>query len=431
MRDPVQEFKDFNRPFARRNAELMRFKIERMAAGPFAFFRGTFHLFARDVVSGVVELGTREGDAEFDIVGDIHSENFGTFKAGDGNIHYDVNDFDETTRGRLDFDVCRLATSWFLAAQELRGAVTEVTAVVLAGVAAYAERLQHALKKGKSADLDITQICPSGCAAVDNLVAAGAAKRRPAFIEALTEVGEHGRRMRRSPRYFNLPDEERHRAERLLADYRKRRTDPPPRPEYYTVEDVCGRVSGIGSMGRYRYAVLINGKSSADGRNVLLEFKESRPSGYDLARGRDGGDAALPERAAQVVGVQRQSQAVSSTRLGFAIDNGLSFQVRELGPPDARVEAKSLASATDLSCVAKVQGEILARIHARAARNAVGPANPLADLADQDRFCQRVLAFALRYADLVKLDFDRFAGSRSELDDVSAWSAAPSAIANH
>ena len=111
MRDSVGEFKEFNRPFARRNAELMRFKIERMAAGPFAFFRGTFHLFARDVVGGVVDLCTREGDAEFDIVGDIHSENFGTYKAEDGIIHYDVNDFDETTRGRLDFDVCRLATS--------------------------------------------------------------------------------------------------------------------------------------------------------------------------------------------------------------------------------------------------------------------------------------------------------------------------------
>jgi hypothetical protein len=34
MRDAVQEFKDFNRPFARRNAELMRFRIACMAAGP-------------------------------------------------------------------------------------------------------------------------------------------------------------------------------------------------------------------------------------------------------------------------------------------------------------------------------------------------------------------------------------------------------------
>jgi uncharacterized protein (DUF2252 family) len=423
MRDPVQEFKDFNRPFARRNAELMRFKIERMAAGLFAFFRGTFHLFARDVANGVVDLGTREGDAEFDIVGDIHGENYGTFKAEDGHIHYDVNDFDETTRGRLDFDVCRLATSWFLAAQERGGPVSETTAAVLAGAGAYADRLRRALKKGKAAEFDVTGDAPAGCAPVDDLVSTAAARKRPVFIENLTEKGEHGRRLRRSRHYFNLPDEERQRVERLLADYCKRRTEQPPRADYYAVEDVCGRVSGIGSMGRYRYAVLVSGKSSAEARNVLLEFKESLPSGYDLARGRDGDGANLANRAAQVVGVQRQSQAASSSHLGFAVDGSLSFQVRELGPADARVDTKALKSAADFECVAKAQGEILARIHARAACSAVGPANPLADLADQDRFCQRVLAFALRYGEQVKQDFERFTGAKAELDNVAGWSS--------
>jgi uncharacterized protein (DUF2252 family) len=277
MRDAVQEFKDFNRPFARRNAELMRFKIARMAAGPFAFFRGTFHLFARDIVDKVAELEGPEGTAEFDIVGDIHSDNFGTYKAADGRVHYDVNDFDETTRGRFDFDVCRLATSFFLAARDRGGATGEATAVVLAGVAAYADRLRHDLKKGKQDDLDVGEDAPSGCGPVDELIRAGAARRRPEFIGQLTEPGDHGRRLRRSSHYFNLPDDERQRAERLLADYLRRLPAAPERPDYYRLEDVCGRVSGIGSMGRYRYALLVSGKGSAEGRNVILEFKEARP----------------------------------------------------------------------------------------------------------------------------------------------------------
>jgi uncharacterized protein (DUF2252 family) len=427
MRDAVQEFRNFNQAFARRNAELMRFKIERMAAGPFAFFRGTFHLFARDIVDGVVELATREGEFEFDIVGDIHSENYGTFKADDGLVHYDVNDFDETTRGNLNFDICRLATSLFLAARERGGSLNETTQAVLAGTGAYIDRLRQALKKGKPAEYDIHEGQPSESAAVNDLVSAGAARRRPAFIADITEPCDRGRRLRRSPRYFNLPEEERQRVERLLTDYRKRLTTELPRPDYYTVEDVCGRVSGIGSMGRYRYGVLISGKSSADARNVLLEFKEARPSGYDIARGRDAGPATLPLRAAAVIAVQRQSQAACSGHLGFAVDGDLSFQVREIGPADARVDTRSLKAAVDLECVAKVQGEILARIHARAARNAVGPANPLADVPDPDRFCQRVLAFALRYADLVKQDFDRFIGARAELDDVATWANAVTA----
>src|SRR5262249_41387210 len=118
MRDPVTEFQTCNRAFARRNPELLRLKVERMAASPFAFFRGTFHLFARDLLDHFFEAGPGSAaGAELDLVGDIHSENYGTYQA-DHSVHYDINDFDETTRGRPDFDVRRLATSLVLAAQE-------------------------------------------------------------------------------------------------------------------------------------------------------------------------------------------------------------------------------------------------------------------------------------------------------------------------
>jgi uncharacterized protein (DUF2252 family) len=423
MRDAVEEYMTFNRPFARRSPELLRLKTARMAEGPFAFFRGTFHLFARDVLDkGLIPLALLRGDgAEMDLVGDLHSENYGTYKADDGLIHYDVNDFDETTTGRFDFDVCRLAVSHFLAGRSRADALADAVQTTLTGVATYVQAVRHMLKKGEAADLDVNEQGPSGSAAVDHLLAAGAAARRPDFIGKLTDVRDGKRQVRRSLHYFNLPDDERAQALRLLADYDKRRKDKPPTKNYYEVEDVCGRVAGIGSMGRYRYAVLVAGKGSADGRDVLLEFKEARPSAYDLYRERDTTAEALRGRAERVIAVQRQSQAASSDRLGFAVDGDLSFQVREIGPPDARVDAQSLKSAALLTEVARVQGTILARIHARAARRAVGAANPLAELEDADGFCQRVLAFALGYADRVRQDYNRFVGARAELDDVSKW----------
>src|SRR5437764_883034 len=115
MRDPITEFTTYNRPFARRNPALIRAKVSRMAASPFTFFRGTFHLYAHDMIGHVVGGPILEWEGpEVDLVGDIHTENYGTYKAC-STVHYDVNDFDETTQGRFDFDVCRLATSWVLA----------------------------------------------------------------------------------------------------------------------------------------------------------------------------------------------------------------------------------------------------------------------------------------------------------------------------
>src|SRR5262249_7478354 len=141
MRDPVAEFMSFNRVFARRNAELLWLKVARMAETPFAFFRGTFHLFAYDILHKIHEpLPLMRGEGpEVDIVGDLHSENYGSYKAVDGNIHYDVNDFDETTRGRFDLDVCRLATSHVLAAQDRQHSLEDVVMVALTGITAYVD----------------------------------------------------------------------------------------------------------------------------------------------------------------------------------------------------------------------------------------------------------------------------------------------------
>jgi uncharacterized protein (DUF2252 family) len=428
MRDPIREFMEFNRPFARRNPELLQYKVARMAAGPFAFFRGTFHLFARDVLdrmSGPLPLLTGAG-VEMDLVGDLHSENYGTFKAEGGDTHYDINDFDETTRGRFDFDVCRLATSHFLAARERGEALARAVQVPLAGLLTYTETVRRLLKKGKDPQYDVSAAAPSGCAPVDELVRASAAAKRPPFVERLTERQGKGRRLIRSTNYFNLPDAEREQALRLLADYRRRRPGGPGPEDFYRVEDVCGRVSGIGSMGRLRYVVLVAGKGSAAGRNLLLELKEARPSAYDLYRNRDTGGAALATRAERVVAVQRLSQAASNRHLGFAVDGASSFQARQLGPQDARLDARALKPA-GLECVAQVQAAILARVHARSAMRTVGPANPLAELADADAFCQRVLAFALSYADVVQRDWARFVGARAEIDRVAGWAGAEEA----
>jgi uncharacterized protein (DUF2252 family) len=50
------------------------------------------------------------------IVGDLHTENFGAFRALTGDIVYDINDFDEASRGSYEIDLRRVVTSILLAA---------------------------------------------------------------------------------------------------------------------------------------------------------------------------------------------------------------------------------------------------------------------------------------------------------------------------
>src|SRR5262249_51485173 len=107
----------------------------------------------------------------------------------------------------------------------------------------------------------------------------------------------------------------------------------------------------------------------------------------------------------------------------FAVDGGQSFQVRELGPRETRMDLGALKGPAELREVGRVQAAILARTHARAAARVVGVANPLAELGDAEAFCERMLAFAVAYADRARQGWVRFVGHRAALDRCEEWAA--------
>ena len=248
---------------------------------------------------------TNDG-VEMELVGDIHSENYGTYKAEDGLIHYDINDFDETTHGRFDFDVCRFAVNMLLASQERKDTLENQAAAVLAGLSSYLQTVQGSLKKGKFHDLDYLRET-SGRLPIPlaQLIKKKTEVKRSHFIADLTEDKGGKRQIKRSLlKYFNLSDAEKAQATRLLEDFRQRWKKPIEK-NFFDIHDVCGRISGIGSMGRYRYVVLVSGKSHEEKRNVLLEFKEARPSAFDTYRNRETSPPALLERAEKVIACER------------------------------------------------------------------------------------------------------------------------------
>jgi len=85
--------------------DLVPIKMGRMAVGPFAFFRGAAPLMAADLATLPVT------GIEVQICGDAHVRNLGAYAAPEGHLVFDINDFDETTRGPWEWDLKRLATS--------------------------------------------------------------------------------------------------------------------------------------------------------------------------------------------------------------------------------------------------------------------------------------------------------------------------------
>ena len=188
-RDPIQEIIAYNSRFLGRYPQLLAQKIERMASGPFGFFRGTFHLFARDMIAGVLDPWQNANPftpVETDLVGDIHSENYGTFKAADGTVRYDINDFDETTRGCFDFDCKRAATSMFLASAANNIVMAQAVDYVETFARTYVKTILRFAKHGGEQTFGYCDKHPPDLVAVKQLIRAAVETRRPEFIERMT-----------------------------------------------------------------------------------------------------------------------------------------------------------------------------------------------------------------------------------------------------
>src|SRR4029077_12599136 len=87
-------------------------KHKKMAEGAFQFLRATYWRFS-ETVYGV--CGDLKGAPQVLAVGDIHVENFGTWRDADGRLVWGVNDFDEAARMPYVLDLVRLGASAVLA----------------------------------------------------------------------------------------------------------------------------------------------------------------------------------------------------------------------------------------------------------------------------------------------------------------------------
>jgi hypothetical protein len=110
----------------------LRNKHEAMCESPFPFLRATYYAWV--VMWPLVQPGLLQAP-RITAVGDLHMENFGTWRDAEGRLAYGINDFDEASRLPYTSDLVRLATSASLAHEtaKLRAPGADLAAAFLAG----------------------------------------------------------------------------------------------------------------------------------------------------------------------------------------------------------------------------------------------------------------------------------------------------------
>ncbi|MDO7867968.1 DUF2252 family protein [Nocardioides jiangxiensis] len=181
-------------------ADAVATKHEQLAADPLRFLRGTYYLW-------LVRLAERVpwvlATVQVPVVGDLHVENFGTWRDAAGTTRWGVNDLDELARGAWLIDLLRLAVSAQVA-PHVKVADDDVCRLLLeayvaarpaAGIAVDgkdAKHLRALLPEPADVDRFYAKLRAGDRASVPATVAAAAAATVPAGWQPTWHVHEAG-----------------------------------------------------------------------------------------------------------------------------------------------------------------------------------------------------------------------------------------------
>lgn len=288
-----------------------------MTEDAFVFLRGTFYRWCQlfpEVCDGLVDAPVVPS------IGDLHIENFGTWRDAEGRLVWGVNDVDEACRLPYTNDLVRLATSATLAVRH--------------------GRLDHAAR----------DLCD---AVLDGYSTAIQAQGRP-FV--LAERRQWLRRLVLNvlrdpvtfwPKFDALPPARGDVPQDVL-----RRALPDPRLPFRVVR----RVAGVGSLGRPRVVALAEWRGS----RIAREAKGWLPSAAVWATGRKSAAVSAPALLAR---------AIRTPDPFLQFDHG--WIVRRLAPDCSRIELVDLPRVRDEARLLRAMGAETANFHVPHARSAI------------------------------------------------------------
>lgn len=394
--DALSRIERFN---AGREPERLAIKYREMRKSPFAFFRGTAHLFWEDLYA------RRKAMPDSPLVwacGDLHLENFGSFQGDNGLSYFDLNDFDESAIAPATWEVSRFVTGVYVAAAMLDLARGEATELVKLFLDAY----QAALDDGKARWIE--RATSSGM--VGTLLRRVSKERRAMLLDSRTIWKKGKRRILIDGRHaLPITDGRRAAVTRQLELF----AEDQPDPDFFKVLDVARRNAGLGSLGLERYVVLVRGDGGRNG-NALLDVKQASPS--SLASFGRLRQPAWRNEADRVVTIQRRMQAVAPAMLHAKKIGRGGYVLRELQPSKDRLRLEDAkGDPRRLRSGARAMGQVTAWDQLRSSgRNGSAAADDLVAFARTRGWKNRLVDYGRSYEAQVQRDFKQFVKTQKQ-----------------
>ena len=388
-RDVRELIQEFNRD---RNPAILPRKYASLHKNAFTFFRGTCHLFYQALPTSITQILA----PKVWICGDLHLENFGTYKGDDRQIYFGINDFDEGVLAPCTWDLIRLMTSLFLAASDLN--IDPVDAARLADT--YLSNYTTALATGRIRSI----VTDNAHGIVENLLLNLRQRKRLDLLAERTELSKEHRRLQFDDHKILKIDKQ---VQKQVVEAIDHWAGTQINPEFFKVLDVGFRIAGTGSLGLDRYLILVEGKGSPN-RNHLLDLKEQTNSALQPYL-----TTTQPNWINQATRVMKVQQLVQSAppELVTAIElNRKSYLLRELQPSQDKIEFKAdKYSFDELNSLIEIMAQVTASTHLHGSgKSGAAIADDLIAFANDSTWRNKILTYACKYAQQVQLDYQDF-----------------------
>lgn len=407
----VEAFK----PLMEADPHGFRTKFRKMAADPFAFFRGSACLFYADM-RDLTDQWANEQTSRVWIHGDLHAENFGTYMSSTGQLTFDINDFDEAYLGHFSWDLRRFTTSLALMCWQKALPEDAVRSLARTYLSSYLDQVKHYDDAGQT---DFALHLDNTSGSIHAVLLAARASRRTDLLDAMTMVEDHERHFQDNNKTRRLEADEHTMVARAFEDYlgtipKDKRSE---REVFYHVKDIVGSTGfGIGSAGLPAYNVLIEGYNEALENDIIISMKQGNIAAPSRIVTDERVRSYFEHDGHRTVISQRALQVHTDTFLGYTTVDGVGFVVDELSPYKADLRWDNLTEPDEIEPVLVDLGRATAKVHCASDEDSdqdlvtFQTERAIMEVIEgrREEFIGDILEFSLEYAKTVRADHALF-----------------------
>jgi uncharacterized protein (DUF2252 family) len=372
--------------------DMVKLKYKAMAVNAFYFFRGTCHLFYEDLYAA----SPLPSSPVTWVCGDLHIENFGSFKGNNKQVYFDLNDFDEALMAPSAWEIARMITSILIAFDSLK--IKEDEAIKTAQM--FLNSYASTLKKGKSISMD-----PRTADGMVQTLLTTVERRKPKeLLKKFTQGKKGNLLLLANNRHFPIDESLKNELTLFINDIVKGSNYGP---YDYKVQDCIFRLAGTGSVGVKRYLVLLKSMNTKN-KYLLLDMKQALPSSvqpYVKIKQPPWGS-----EAERVIAVQKRMQNVSPAFLSSVIFKGEPFVLKHMQPTADKINFELIKDRPDdIDKVIDDMAILTASAQLRSGgRQGSAITDELIAFGENNQWEDAILKYALQYTKQVKKDYEEF-----------------------